>query len=807
MKDDKVLNEIIHKVITRIEEDEQLKGRAILEEGFMDSLKKRWEGVKHGVSKLGRTQKGGKFVGKDKVDKTANRQLQNARTKINKELRLSAELQKEANVVSKDILKVFVRDFKKQYPGFPNMKDKEQFKKAVDDANGTIYVFYDTIKKAAGLKPEDPKYIAPVLANSIIKYLRMWVEKLIDYDLAQVYQYMENKEDVGTIIEAEPIDPQTGTVLSKKGPLTGTEDTHTKKVLKSQWLPILLGLAGGAGIGKGLSWFFNSSGIKGIIDNVETTEELGKQVSVKLGNGITQTMQEITGGNYSTVGDLRKHLATIGGGKWQRGIEQLGGIMAPADKVGMTVVQQQEVLEAMLNNSTDNEPISKIFGQNSGFFKSTAEKVLNKTINTTNAYGNMTGMPFGVQLKGVLTAIKLAKTAALTGAAGTVGILANPLAIIGTGALMAGALLGYLRYKGTKQSRFQKLDKLLASLKYFEEGKAGDPVSADGANAVATSDTQFQKEAEQVVKTGESVYATVGAGGEQETQEEQPNKTDNVEVNKGSAIYNETEIVLYNMLKNFFIKIVEYKKYQNMKPSQEVGQEETSTSNKSTTEGFVRGIVSNIIIEVADTMPDAIDNNLSQKLIDTYSIQKEYIAAYYDLLKIISDIVVYISGNNDKFENKYVQTMSSEVVKTASKISGFRQFYTVTDAQNESEIAQIAFIISNFFNKIYDEKLPNAGNTLPAIIEKFRLNESVRGIVTEEDTVDFDKKAKDGLKYLPVILQHFVYLYKTMKAKMANKNAKQKPVSPNKPKTAKKSVNPQNLNNKKNANQQQDEEI
>ena len=512
----------------------------LLQEGFKDSFSKSWQSVKHGISKLGRTQVGGKFLGK-KAGIAAKKQMSSSQGRITK------EINKQMGEQSKTLLKKFVANFKKKFPEFPNMKSKEEFQKAVDVSNGAIMIFYNTVKTATTLPENDPGYMPPILANSIIKYLRMWVEKLIDYDLAQVYQYMENKEAKTAILEADPKKKEQApeTVIDKsKGPLTGTENTHTKKVLKSKWLPTLLRLGGLAGLG----WFFSARGVKDIIESVDTPEQLEKGIStaVQPGNGLTQTMQAVTGGKYETVGDFKQHLDTIGGGRgWQRGVEQIGSILNNADKAGLTVGQQQKVLESMIENSQDTEPIAKLFGKNNSFFKQTVEKVLNIKSNITDAYGNIPGMPFGVTLGAVLQTIKVAGYAAKVGGATGVttgaSLVSPMLGWLGLGSFVAGAALLELREHGLKKSRFQKLDALLKKLQYL-------PVKDSVLSDPSKTDKKFQEQVQEAEKKGEeppyadpsgvaNTIKTIGTGGKGDVLISEPEpEAPSVETGQGGNI-------------------------------------------------------------------------------------------------------------------------------------------------------------------------------------------------------------------------------------------------------------------------------
>ena len=102
--------------------------------------------------------------------------------------------------------------------------------------------------------------------------LRQYVEKLIDYDLAQVYQYMEQVDKNKKIIsEADPSQQS-----EEDGPLKGDKTTGTEKVLKSNKLPMVLSAAGA--LAGGLGWMFQSEWFQNMFKTEELTEKFVDKV-------------------------------------------------------------------------------------------------------------------------------------------------------------------------------------------------------------------------------------------------------------------------------------------------------------------------------------------------------------------------------------------------------------------------------------------------------------------------------------------------------------------------------------------------
>ena len=88
----------------------------LLQEGFMDRVKSGWESTKGKLAKLGRVQKGGKFLGRNDREKKALLQMQ-----------------KIMNSDANKLLKGFIEQFEKKYEGFPNTVDTDDITRQIND--------------------------------------------------------------------------------------------------------------------------------------------------------------------------------------------------------------------------------------------------------------------------------------------------------------------------------------------------------------------------------------------------------------------------------------------------------------------------------------------------------------------------------------------------------------------------------------------------------------------------------------------------------------------------------------------------
>jgi hypothetical protein len=389
--------------------------------------------TKYGLGKLGTITAGGKYLGQSKAKAAAQTQI-------------DSELKKKGNKMILDLDKTL----KTQFPGFPNVKNKEQFIAGVE-AIGRVY---ESVVAATKLPPDSKGYLTPKKANNIIKSLRMYVQKKIDYDLASAYR-MFNENDEKYYQENQFI-----LFEAAKGPLTGTKETETEKVYKSNKAPLTL-----LGIGTALGafgWLTQTDWFKGLFAtksqipvtdwvSQDTTKVLG---SVQPGQGMTQTLNATMGSNLgpnSKPEELIKVLSKLGGGNPEKGVDLLtakGGLFP--DSAGA-----KAALTDIVNNPRENgNTLGQIFqGKIAGTGKIAGDVLV------TKAGGAIVGAIKTMVPKIVMmTAIK---TGAGYAAAKGLGGVLGPL---GVGLIAAGALVKGLRVKGLKSSRMKTLKDLLVGM-------------------------------------------------------------------------------------------------------------------------------------------------------------------------------------------------------------------------------------------------------------------------------------------------------------------------------------------------------
>jgi hypothetical protein len=417
----------------------------VLQEGPIQDL---WDNAKHKLSKLGSITKGGKYFGKKKLSAEAEAQLNASIEKLN------TDIARAANISIKSLDRII----KVNCPDFPNVKEPDRFQQGVD----MIAAIYDSIVAASNKKPEDQGYLAPDISNELIKGLRMYVEKMVDYDLASVYKIFKEEQE---------------------GPLSGTAtDTKSVQKFQSNRAPIALVLAG-VGL-KGLEWLINY-----FAQGTEFVEVFkSASATAKPGEGVTQFISRLTGTNLSpesTGKDLHDAIAKIGGNNYNTGLKNLGGLFAN-NGAGMSPEQQAQTLGKLLD-SNPKSSLDGIFNQASG------------------TYGTGAGSQSLFSIKGVASMI--VKKAA-TQAVKTVGTTAflKPLAPwlggLGLAAVAAGVTVKLLRMKGLKSSRMQVLNDLLKSMKDVQAPEVLEPID----NAVTSGGS--------TVNTGTEVGSGTGPGPE-----------------------------------------------------------------------------------------------------------------------------------------------------------------------------------------------------------------------------------------------------------------------------------------------------
>lgn len=443
---------------------------------------KFWQDVKYGLSKLGRYKAGGKILGKGKVTKQAQTDVEEA---LEKE---SNKLLKQVNIEVKNVA-----------PKFPNDRKRITFLRGI-----IMYgQLYDSLVAAANKKPNEEGYLDPEVCNQIITDLRKVVKKHLDVDLAAVYSVTESKDDVLTqeeirllnegldIINEEEIFKKLGQMKdramdklfgAKKGsdaPQKTTKGQSAKlqktsgetnvqsdrmTTLQSNKLPLILAGVGGA-LGA-LGWLAQTEWMKNFIidwfggDKIVTdTKEIvsnidgGKPDSKGLVHWMSQINQAEGGGQIKTAGDVTKFIDNFGG------VENVKGFFI--GNGGGDPLQQAELLQ----QACSGDPAASVW-----------------TIFTKAAgmAGTMKGGQnlFGIsnQANFVGKTIKTETTKTLVKGAG--GAIAAKVAGIGkimTGVgialVVTGAVVKLLREKGQRQSRAKTLNDLLQSLQFVKVGE------------------------------------------------------------------------------------------------------------------------------------------------------------------------------------------------------------------------------------------------------------------------------------------------------------------------------------------------
>lgn len=474
----------------------EIEGRKydIFEEGFWDKLKSgiknAWDSTKGQAAKLGSITKGGKYFGKDKAQAAADTQM-------------DAEMTRKGNVMIKQLDKTL----KTEFPGFPNMKDKEQFLAAVSE----IRRVYDSVAAATQKKKGSPGYMSPRKANNIIKSLRMYVQKLVDYDLASVYR-MFNENDEKFYGENQHIIYEAAAT----GPLTGSKETETEKVYKSNKAPLtLLGIGTALGAFGWISqtdWFKDLFTVKSQVPVTkwvpeETTKTLG---AIKPGQGMTQILNTTMNSNLgpnSSPEQLIDTLSKLGNGDAYKGVEMLaakGGIF------GDSAAAKATLTDIVDNPHGQGDTLGQIFkGKIAG-----TGRVAGDTL-VTKSGGIIAGSIIKMIPKiAMMTAIRTG--AGYATAKGLGGVL-GPL---GVGLITAGAAVKALRMKGLKSSRMKTLKDLLVgmndlvapkTIKKKAEPKKGTPNEPSPATAKQQGSKLNYSYTTPTSSTGSSSYSVPGS--------------------------------------------------------------------------------------------------------------------------------------------------------------------------------------------------------------------------------------------------------------------------------------------------------
>ena len=610
----------------------------MLEEGI-------WDSIKFGLSKLGRVTKGGKFF-------TAKTQEQNAIKQ------LSAVLDKQGM----EMIKKLKTDIESKYPNFPNNKDRQEFL----DILSSIGAVYDSIVAGTKIQPNAKGYVAPALANEIIKNLRMYVQYLLDYKLSQVYQYMEDVENDDTDVLDEKAD---------ENPLSGGQDSASIKAAKSNKLVIALITAGFAAVGA--AWLLKTPGFQEWLMSFNRTEfipgkegipDTTKQVTssiTKKFTDVTTSTQNIdpkyslftTLGNLEGLGpDAAYNPQTAYDICKKYGWENVAQLCGTP---GTSVATKAEVLKSSLTNLIHAGKSSVVYNASAQFGgpildTNVTGHMFDVTANTMNIKSNI----IRYVTKNIIKTVTTKGTAAIAGGtiaksvAGTKAVLAANAAAavllpLGIGLIATGVIVKLLRMKGLKQSRMKNLNDVLQNMKDVEDASGVD-------QALDNLDASGQGGAN-------------GQGQQNQGGQGQSGNTD--------QIYNQTK-QLFKMLVNNKKRLADGKIYK----------------------------ISDILFEqyLLNESNQIPNKKVRDWLISFNGVGKDKVIAFEDLMTKL-----YVLNNTIKkfkTDDKVLTKLLSDVTSKGTVVFGdnFKEIFNVSDDVKDQQ--SLKFFIKQLFKSIYSSQ-------------------------------------------------------------------------------------------------------
>jgi hypothetical protein len=429
-----------------------------------------WSDAKYQLAKLGSITKGGKFFGRGKQAEKA---------------------QKEYDEMLKDVRNSLIKDLdvaiKKETPKFPNNKEREEFLTALSNISAAYDSVVQSCLRTYGapkypnqkdgtllpvLKPEDKGYMDIGMANSLIKSLRMYVQKLIDYDLSTSYTVFEScnlspenlkyikglsVESLNEEISLNPLNWFKKKPKEAQGPaLSGGKETATKKEVESSKKELIIG-----GIGAALGvfgWVAQTDWFKDLLEGwLNKPAELGTKVvteikevgyEVKSGDGFTQTINKICGTNLGPNTTTDQFIETMK----ERGFGSIPNEIVK--NLGMSSLSPNPsfVGDASAALSNKGELLKSVF---SGITSGKAGSLL----------ALKPGPFIATQISSKVVTF-IAKKAVTTGTVLAVKFAgAGAFAVKTGGVLIAGALTSWLlKRKAKSSSRYKDLQELLERL-------------------------------------------------------------------------------------------------------------------------------------------------------------------------------------------------------------------------------------------------------------------------------------------------------------------------------------------------------
>lgn len=426
----------------------------VIENKFTDWVGDKWQDAKYELGKLGSITKGGKLIGKGKIDDESKKQLD-----------------KMLEDASNGMIKHMDAAIKKEIPEFPNNKKRDDFLNGLS----VIAQLYDSIVAAHNttiekqLSPEDKGYMSADMANSLIKSLRLYMKRLIDYDLSTSYTVFE-KEELDRLEELEKLDEGMFDWFKKKkpeepknkygGPMNAQDtETATKKMVDSRTIEkALIGIGAALGV---LGWICQTDWFKDLLEAWFNKPQIDGSIvqkgvenlkfEVKPGDGFTQTLNHIFGSNLgpnSTGKDLTDLLNTkLGTSNPLDALNNLGiGATSPNPEFASQAAQ-------ILQDNPGGK-LSDIFvkglptgGEGGTLFQLNPGKFLaNKIVTTVVKF---------VVKKAITTGTEIAAGAVIAG---------QILVGVGIVLVAAGVTSWLLKIKAKKSSRFKDLQELLEKM-------------------------------------------------------------------------------------------------------------------------------------------------------------------------------------------------------------------------------------------------------------------------------------------------------------------------------------------------------
>jgi hypothetical protein len=478
-----------------------------------------WDSIKYGLSKLGSLEVGGKLFGREATRQKADENYQDLLDKLDEK--------------TSEIMKQFEAHMEKEYPEFPNMKDKFEFMNAALEIESTYEVLVKAVENwrkltdngKKQLSPADAKKqdnIDPTTANELVEALAGYAAKLLDFKLTDVYKHFnENKKLI--ITEADMYALVVLEALAKYG-----EKTATTKGLESNLLPLVLSAAGAASsLAATYATLVVAPEYPVVSDpsllKDQPNPEYWYREATKVAGEVGQAIEGSATSFIDATGQIAKNFGDTAGLNWYEKLEMAakglnkdpvtlaeelgnsmgrygdGGVAGMMDADGIKGLSGEWArLAAEGGKERGADFASKFFtksppGSDVLEFiqqKASSPEMANAMVNWGGEAAAGAGKgPIGSTIMGIATgvfslvpeplskvvvgALKV-KGLAARGAAVTAGVSNPILAALGLGGLVSGLAVKALRAKGMKSSRAQYLKDIRDKLEKFSD-EGGEP--------------------------------------------------------------------------------------------------------------------------------------------------------------------------------------------------------------------------------------------------------------------------------------------------------------------------------------------